>query len=176
MLRAVVFTATGLLFGASSLVMLGDPNFQHPATALDWFATLSLSAALLALAVALPMLARLVGGRRLYLVSVFGAFGAAVAGIANLVEDGLQLDWAFLPFIAGALIVQVGLVGMTVLMFLRSDNRTRLLALVPLITAVDILALHAHGGGVVVAMAWIGAAFVALRAPTQDLKQDRICR
>jgi hypothetical protein len=162
-LRAALFGATGLLLAASSLVMLANPNFQRPATALDWFATISLSAALLILAAALPLLARLAGDRRLYLVSLLGGAAAALAGIANLFEDGLQQDWAFLPFIGGSLVLELGLLGMTLLLVLRSDNRARLFALVPLVTAVDIVALHSHGGGVVAGATWVMAAWVSVR-------------
>jgi hypothetical protein len=162
-LRAVLFVATGVLFGASSLVMLAHPDFQHPVTLLDWFATLSLSSALLALAAALLGLARLVGGRRLYFAAALAATAAAVAGVANLFEDGLQQEWAFAPFISGTLMVEVGLSAMAVLMVLGSVTRVRLLALVPLMTAVDILALHSSGFGVAVGAAWAMAAAAAVR-------------
>jgi hypothetical protein len=162
-LRAALFAATGLLLGASSLVMLASPSFQRPVTLIDWFATLSLSAALLTLAAALPVLARLVGGEPVQLVALLGGVGAALAGIANLFEDGLHQDWAFLPFIGGTVLLEVGLLSMTLLMALRSGIRVRLLALAPVLTAVDIVVLHSHGGGAVAGVAWVVAAAIVVR-------------
>jgi hypothetical protein len=161
-LRAALFGATGLLLGASSLVMLASPSYQRPVTIIDWFATLSLSVALLTLAAALPVLARLVSGQRLYLLTLLAGVGAALAGIANVFEDGLHQDWAFVPFISGTVLLEFGLLCMTLLMALGPGIRARLLAFVPLITAVDIVMLHSHGGGVVAGAAWVAAA-VAVR-------------
>ena len=49
----------GVLWCARSLQSFADPEYQDPVSPSDWFAVVSFSAALFALALALPMLAQL---------------------------------------------------------------------------------------------------------------------
>jgi hypothetical protein len=163
--RAVLFILVGVLWCARSLQSFTDPAFTDPETPSDWFAVVSFSAALLALALALPSFARLVGGRFPFAVSFVPAAGAAVAGVGNLLEDGAQLDWAgdrlYLPGIA---LLPLGLVAFTVTVAAVGRGGSRLLAAVPAATLIGIVLLEV-GGGVLVLAAWLAAAAIAMRQP-----------
>ena len=159
-LRAKLFAITGVLWCARSLASFTDPSFYDPESAWDWFAVVSFSAALAALAFALLSLARLVGGRIPMGAAVVAAAGAGIGAIGNLVEDGLQREWAgdwlYLP---GVLLLGPGLVGLTVAVAVCARGMTRLLAGVPAATLIGLNLL----GGVLVLGAWLAAAVIALR-------------
>ncbi len=63
MTRAALFTFVGVVWCVRSLQSFADPEYQVPVSASDWFAVLSFSAALFALALALPLLAELLGSQ-----------------------------------------------------------------------------------------------------------------
>lgn len=154
---------TGVLWSARSLASFTDPSFTDPENAWDWFAVVSFSAALAALALALLSFARLVGGRIPMGAAVVAAAGAGIGAIGNLVEDGLQREWAgdwlYLPSV---LLLGLGLVGLTVAVAVCARGMTRLLAGVPAATLIGLLLLES-GGGVLVLGAWLAAAVIALR-------------
>jgi len=60
------------------------------------------SSSILALACELPVFARLVADRTALRVSLVPAAGAVLSSLANVLEDGLQLAWAFYPFVSGS--------------------------------------------------------------------------
>jgi hypothetical protein len=163
--RAAVFIVTGLLFAASSLTFLFGGNFQNARSLMDWFTVFSLSAALLALAVAAPMLARVAGTRWTIHASLLASAGATLAAIANLLEDALHMDWAFAVFVVGSAVTQVGLAATAITIAAGARGSDRALALVPAIVILDLLILHPVGGGVLVLAAWIWAAAVVLSWP-----------
>lgn len=144
-----------------ALAPVGNPDFTDPGTAWDWFAVASFSAALLALAAALPSLARLAGGRAAFAISLLPALGAALAGAGNLAEDGAGLawagDWLYLP---GAALLGPGLAGFTVALAVGSRGGRRLFAAVPAATVLG-LVLFELGGGVLVLAAWVALALVS---------------
>jgi len=172
MLRAALFTFVGVVWCARSLQSFADPEFQDPVSASDWFAVFSFSAALFALAFALPMLAQLVGGRVVFLVSLVPAAGAALAGLSNLLEDALQMGFAFWLFVVGAALAQVGLIAFTVVVAVIGRGRLRLLATVPLATLIGFF-LFESGGGVLILVAWLAAAAVTLAQPTRRAERIR---
>ena len=165
MSRAVLFTITGALWCANSLVVLTHPNYQDAASATDWFTVLSLSAALFALALTLPTLAQLIGRRGVYKMSLIPAAGAALAGLSNLLEDALHMSWAFWFTALGLAAVDLGLLALTIMFAVTGRGRLRLLAAVPAATLIDVLFLHEAGGGVVVLVACLGAAALAVSRP-----------
>lgn len=167
MLRAALFTVTGVLWCASSLLLSTGPNYQHPASAADWFTVLSFSAALFALALALPMLARQIGRQRVFRVSLVPAVGAALAGLSNLLEDALQLGWAFWPFVLGTAMVVVGLVAFTVVVVVAGRGRLRLLAAVPAAQLIGVPLLHEAASGVLLLAVWLTAAALIVGLPTR---------
>jgi hypothetical protein len=156
--RPLLFALVGVLWCARSLQSFADPSFADPETVGDWFAVISVSVALLALAVALPLFARLIGGRATYAISLVAAAGATIGAVGNLLEDGAQLGWAgdglYFP---GVILFVLGLVALTVTVAMTGRGRTRLLALVPATTLVGTVLLEA-GGGVLVLAAWLAAA------------------
>lgn len=178
MLRAALFTVVGVVWCANSLHSFTDPEYMDPESASDWFAVLSFSAGLFALAFALPMLARLIGGRVVFRVSLVPAAGAALAGLSNLFEDALHWagppgssGWAFWLFILGTAVTVVGLVAFTVVVAVAGRGRLRLLAAVPAATLIDVLFLHEAGGGVLVLAAWLAAAVMVLGRPARTAAQ-----
>lgn len=172
-LRAALFTVTGVLWCASSLlVLLTDADYQHPESAVDWFTVLSFSAALFAVAFALPMLAQLIGGQVVFRVSLVPAMGAILAGLSNLLEDALQLSWAFWLFILGTAVIVVGLVAFTVAIAVAGRGRLRLLAAIPAATLINALYLHEAGGGVLMLAAWLAAAAMVLGPLTHTVARS----
>ena len=110
-LDAVLFSFVGVAFLLHWV--LADPGFEASDTQDDWRHVLGFSAALLSLAVALPMFALLVGKRGVVWVSLVAAAGAALSCAANIVEDGLHMGWAFFVFVLGTGALGLGLVALT---------------------------------------------------------------
>jgi len=76
----VLFAGLGLAFLVLFLHGLTGPDFQHPVTVSDWFATLGFSAVLFGLAAALLMFGRMFGDSRIRRVSFVPGIGAALGG------------------------------------------------------------------------------------------------
>ncbi len=94
-------------------------------------------------------------------VSLVPAAGAALSGLSNLLEDALQLGFAFWSFIAGTLLTMLGLIAFTLVLAIVCQGRRRLLAAVPAATLIGVL-LFEREGGVIVAVAWLVAAVISL--------------
>lgn len=168
MKRAALFAATGVLWCMYALLFLTDPNYQDPASAADWLTVLSYSAGLFALAFAFPALAQLMGSLGVFRVSLVPAVGAALAGLGNLLEDGLQMDWASLAYALGGGLVMVGFVVFTVALAVAGRGRLRLLAAVPVAQLIGMQLLQKVPAiGVLVLVAWLTAAVLALGLPTR---------
>ena len=106
----VVWLATGVAWAASSLLLLASPTYWEPATILDWAAVLAYTVAWLLLAPSVVLVSRLAEARRAHLVGAAIAVAAVVAGIANIVEDGLGVAGASEWYVYGILIATVLLV------------------------------------------------------------------
>ena len=158
----MLFIAVGIGFLVLFLHQLTGPNFQEPVTVSDWFATLGFSAALFALAAALPMFGRLFDELRIRRVSFVPAVGAALGGASNVLEDGLQLDWAFWFFVLSSGLVVVGLAALAMAIVLLGRGSDRLLATVPAATLVGWIVFPV-GGGVLMGAAWLGCAWAQRR-------------
>lgn len=158
----MLFAGVGLAFLVLFLHGLTGPDFQDPVTVSDWFATLGFSGALFALAAALPRLGRMFDELRIRRVSFIPSVGAALGGASNILEDGLQLDWAFWFFVLGSGLVVVGLAALTMAIVLLGRGSDRLLAAVPAATLVGQLVFPV-GGGVLMAAAWLGCAWAQRR-------------
>ncbi len=172
MWRAALFAVVGITWCVRSLQSFTDPEFMDPETASDWFAVLSFSAAWFALALGLPLLARSIGGGRLvHRSALVSAAGAALAGLGNVLEDGLQLGFAFWLFIAGAVVTMLGLIVFAVAVAATGRGSRRLLAAIPVATLVGML-LFESGGGVIVLAAWIAAAALAVLEPARTTPQS----
>ena len=124
---------------------------------------LGFSAALLALAVALPVFARLVGKRNVLRVAPVAAAGAALSSAANIVEDGLHMGWAFFVFVLGTGTLGLGLLVLTAAIATVAHGSRRLTALIPAGTLAALI-FYVHAGGPVMFATWLAAAAFAVAA------------
>jgi hypothetical protein len=92
------------------------------------------------------------------------AVGAASSGLSNLLEDALQMGFAFWFFVVGTALTGVGLIAFTLGIAVVGRGRRRLLAAVPAATLTGLL-LFESGGGVLILAAWLAAAAMALAGP-----------
>lgn len=162
-LQLALFWIIGAVWFARSVQSLTHPNFTDPQSAWDWSAVVSYSVALLALAVGLVVLARLVGGRIPLIASLVAATGATIAAVGNVIEDGLGRAWAGNAFyLPGSVLYLLGLIALTLAIATYRKGRLRLLALVPAATLVGLMLLE-RGGGVLVLAAWGGLAIARSR-------------
>jgi hypothetical protein len=159
MRRAALFAFVGVLF-----FVPGNGHELSESEMSDWNNVLAFSAALLALAFALPMFAQLAGDHGALRVSRVPAAGAALCSLANIFEDGLQMGWAFLAFVLGAAILSFGLLALMVVIARAGHGSRRLLALVPAGTLAAIT-FYASGGGILMLATWLAAAAIALVLP-----------
>lgn len=161
MLRATFFTLIGTAFFAHWVIT--DPSFEGPVSQ-QWPHVLGFSGAILTLAFALPVFGRMLGGRWVLRLAFMGAAGAALGSVGNIVEDGLQMDWAFWSVILSLLIIELALLGLTAVIGLTGRGGHRLLALVPAGTLAAII-FYVWAGGVIMLATWLAAATVALALP-----------
>lgn len=165
MSRLAVFVITGVLWAVHSIVTVIRPGYRQPIAQGDWPGVLLFSAAIFSLGLSLPMLARWIGGRVVVRVALAIAAGAGLAGVSNLLEDGLGWGWAFWPFVAGTAVIVLGLLILTVAVATTGGESVRYLAVVPAACLLDVLLLHESGGGILVFGAWCFAAAMT-RAPS----------
>jgi hypothetical protein len=158
-LNAALFACVGVAFLLHWV--LADPGFEASDTQDDWRYVLGFSAALLSLAVALPVFARLVGIRDVLRVSLVAAAGAALSSTANILEDGLHMGWAFYVFVLGTGALGLGLVALAAAIAAFVQGNGRLTALVPVGTLAAIL-FYVHAGGPVMFATWLAAAAFAV--------------
>lgn len=159
--RVVLFVGVGVVWCVRSLQSFAEPDYWDPVSVADWFAVLSFSAALFALAVALPLFARVIGGRAVFWVSFVPAAGAAVEGLGNLLEDALRLGAGEVLYVVGGLVFWVGLLAFALVVAVTAVGRRRLMALAVVVSGIG-LVLYESGGGVLVLGAWLAAALMAL--------------
>ena len=167
--RAVVFAVTGTALFAFWII--ARPSTEMTDAMREWPNVIWFSATLLALAVALPIFGRMVGGPRVVRLATIAGLGPAISSFANVLEDGFRIDAAFFLFIAGTLILDVALLALTIELARQPDGRTRILAVIPAGALAGILLFVAVGGPVML-VTWLGAAAVALwlgpvRAPVR---------
>ncbi len=127
----------------------------------EWAYVLAFSGVILSLALAILLFAQLAGGRWVLRLAGAAAVGAALTSVASIFEDGLRLDWVFYVFVLGGAIEFVGLLALAVVLAVGERGRHGLLAIVPVGTAIAIIAFVAAGGPLMLAT-WLGAAVFAL--------------
>jgi hypothetical protein len=162
-MTAALFGSVGIVFAA--YWALADP--RHDSIRTEWGYVLWFSAALLLLALALPVLGWLAGGPWVRRISLLAAGGAALGGATNILEDGLGQSWAFWGFVLSAATVVAALLTLTITVAVSTRGRRRSLALVPAGTLVAILGF-VEVGGVVMLATWVVAAALALVLPTRS--------
>ena len=163
--RAVLFALAGVIFFAHWLIT--DPGFDESGAQDEWGQVLAFSAVLLSLGVALPVFGLMVGGRWVIRFSVLAGVGALVAGVANIFEDGFQIEGFFFVFILGTAVCDLALLAVAVVIALTECGRRRLLVLVPVATVAAIV-LYVFAGGPIMLATWLAAAGVALMLPAEE--------
>jgi len=161
--RFWLFTLTGLAFFVFWIV--ARPSSEMTASMTEWPNVLWFSATLLSLAVALPVFGRMVGGRSVVRLASIAGAGVGLSSVANIFEDGFRIDGFFAAFILGTLILDVGLLALTIVIARTAPDRYRLLAVIPAGTAAGIL-LFVAAGGPIMLITWLAAAAAALRMPS----------
>lgn len=126
---------------------------------------LAFSLTIAMLAVAVPLFAQLVGGQIALRAALVASSGATLSSAANILEDGLKMEWAFFAFIAGLLITYVGLAALTFAIVRRAGQRR--FALVPVGTTAALLVYPPAGGPVMLATWLLAGAFALARASAQ---------
>jgi hypothetical protein len=155
--RAALFALTGLAFFAYWLI--ANPSFEASPTQFEWPYVLAFSAIILSLAFAVPQYAQLVGGRVAFRASLVVATGSVLSSVANVLEDGLNMEWAFFAFILGTVVMYMGLLALAIALAARGGRRH--FALVPAGTMAAILFFVIAGGPAMLAT-WLLAAALAL--------------
>jgi hypothetical protein len=147
MLIAAIYVLTGLVWtGRSLLEVLAHPDYWDPVTSLDWLAIWSYSLAFALLALTVPLLARSSrAGRPVDVTAVVVGLAAALASVANVIEDALAVTGASSFYVVGFLGTLVGLVALAAVLFRR---RSRSWAVVALLFAAGLT-------GMVIGMGWL---------------------
>ena len=160
MRRSLFFALTGILWLASWMT---GPSYEMPASAARWLAVLLFSAALLSLAVALPVYGRMVGGIHVVRLATFAGAVVGVMSVTNVFEDGFQIDWFFFVFALGLVIFDIALLALGVVVARTAPDWYRLLAVIPAGTLAAILLPMAFGPTMLIT--WLIAAVVARKVP-----------
>jgi hypothetical protein len=160
--RSLLFALTGILFLVS---WVAGPSFEMTASMAKWRVVLVFSAALLSLAVALPVVGRMVGGPPVVRWATIAGSAASLCSVANVFEDGVEIEWFFFVFVLGLLILDVALLALTIVIARTAPDRYRLLAVIPAGTLAGIL-LFPVAGGPIVLITWLAAAAAALKMPS----------
>lgn len=154
-MRSAFFALTGgVLFAYWAL---GKPSFAASPSQSEWPTVLWFSASLALLALALAMFGRLAGGGWAARLALVASGAVACSSLANILEDGLDLDWAFAVFILGELVALISLVALTVVLAATSRGTGRMLAVVPAGTALGLI-LFVYAGGLIMLVTWLAAA------------------
>jgi len=103
-------------------------------------------------------------------VSLVPAAGVALSSFANILEDGLQLEWVFYVFVLGSAIQLLGNLALTAAIAFVGRGGFRLLAVVPAGTVAAIILFVVAGGPIMLAT-WLTAAAVALALPKRAAAQ-----
>jgi hypothetical protein len=114
-LPRTLWLATGVAWAASSLILLARPTYWDPRTILDWAAVIAYTVAWLLLAPSIVLVSRLAEARRAHFLGTAIALAAVVAGVANIIEDGLGVAGASEWYVYGILIATVLLVPLAYL-------------------------------------------------------------
>lgn len=160
--RSLLFALTGTLLFVFWVV--ARPSSEMTESMTEWPNVLWFSATLLSLAVALPVFGRMVGGPQVVRLAAIAGAGVGLSSVANVFEDGFQIEAAFFLFILGTLIVDVALLALTIVIARTAPNRYRLLAVIPAGTVAGIL-FFVVAGGPVMLITWLAAAAAAVKMP-----------
>lgn len=142
----LIWLLTGIAWATRSVVAFTPTSYQDPETILDWGAVWSYTLALLLLAPSVLLLGRLAGSRSVDAVATVTAIAAIVAGVANLLEDGLGIKDLGAFYVAGFLTALLSLLPLAFTLWRARAPRLALLTVV-LFLGIGTFTL---GGGVIV--------------------------
>ena len=110
----VVWLLTGVTWAARSVLEFAHPDYWDPVTLIDWTAIWLFSAALLLTAPAMLLMSRLAPHPPVTAVARVVAAGAIVAGVANGLEDGLDVSSMGIFYVTGILVAGLALMPLAV--------------------------------------------------------------
>ena len=140
--RSAVFAAVGVVFFSHWLVT--DPGSDSWESQTKWPYVLWFSAIILALGFALLLFGRMVGGRWVLRLTLFGGAAAVLGSVANILEDGLSMGWAVWGFVMGLALLNVTLLALTIVIVRVGHGARRWAAVVPALTLAAIKIGRAH--------------------------------
>ena len=152
----VAFLAAAALSLANAAIGFAYTNSDDPQSVSDYTAVLLFSAALIGAAAALAVLRRLRVGpsrRAVSLGLAVAAVGAALAGVGNLVEDGLGVSAFGLLFALGGLVLIIGLLTAAT-MVLTTTPPSRWVSIALVLLAVG-FAVGEEPGFALVGLTWL---------------------
>ena len=142
----LIWLLTGIAWASRSAIAFTPTNYQDPGTILDWAAVWTYTAALILLAPSVLLLGRLAGSRSVDAVATVTAIAAIVAGVANLLEDGLGMTHLGVFYVAGFLTALLSLLPLAFTLWRARAPRLALLTLVLFLG----IATFTLGGGMIV--------------------------
>ncbi len=159
---AIIPAVVGIAFGARGLLWLTGPSTWDPGSALDWLAVIGWSLALLSLVPGTWLLIAMVGpARSIVITGSLVVTAALLAGITNILANGLGIEMFVVMYALGGLTLAVALAAFSVAL---AVARQAWLSLIPLLTVTGLLATQL-GGLFLVAATWLALAWRMRREP-----------
>ncbi len=154
------------LYGCAFLAwwVVADPSHEVSETQDEWPYVLAFSGVILLLGPAVLLYARLVGDRLAFRASLVVVAGAVLGSVANVFEDGLQIEWVFFVFVLSLVLIDLGLIALVIVLAVRERGGRRFSVLVPA-GALAAIVFGVEIGGPLMLVTWLGAAVVALALP-----------
>jgi hypothetical protein len=159
--RSALFALTGIHSLIYWLVVHPTPGVTPAQT---WPNVLWFSALLLSLGGAVFAFARMLPGEAIRRWATVALVAISVASLFNVIEDGFRVEIAFLFFILSGLAFDIALLALAIAIARTTQDRYRLLAVIPTGTLVAIL-FFSSAGGPILLITWIIAAAAAVLAP-----------
>ncbi len=112
LLTRAIWISTGVSWIATGIAYQFGPSYSVPETVLDRLSIVLFSGSLVLMAAGLWAIVRAASpGRWTAALGGLAAASSALAGIANLLEDGFGLRWFANPFFAGMLLLAAASIG-----------------------------------------------------------------
>jgi len=158
--RVVILVLTGFAWGARSLQAFAHPAFTDPVTPFDWLAVVGFSGAFFLTAAGLLVLREsALPGLNITVATAVIAVACVIAGLMNLLEDGLGFAGLGPVYAVSALVAWL---GFFVIAGMIGVSKDRSLAFVPLLTGIG-FALFEIGGAVLTMAGWWAFARILAR-------------
>ena len=153
----LIWSSTAIAWAVASLAFMAGATYWEPVAPLDWTAVIAYTVALVLLGLALVFVGLLVPSRKVRITAVIAAIPPIVTGLANLVEDGFDVDALGSVYVTGSLLTVAGLVVLAAALLVARAPRLAALCLLVIVGLFFVVA----GGGLVLLVL-----FTALAART----------